>query len=196
MRPSATDWVCLYPCVCVSVGHDREPSKTANTVWAADSSGPKEPHIIWRLGFPIRRATLGGTGTQESKTHARRSQKGWEAGVCTLTWRCKDCAAGVRSVATITVTTCSHCYRWDWRFLNKIPADCRRLYSCRPTRRNSTVLLCRLISAMWVLHNALIRWIKIYRSARMNVLGVYLKRTCSLVTSASSALGVLNDYAL
>ena len=29
-----------------------------------------------------------------------------------------------------------------------------------------------------------------------NVLGVYLKRTCSRVTSASSALGVLNDYAL
>ena len=28
------------------------------------------------------------------------------------------------------------------------------------------------------------------------VLGVYLKRTCSRVTSASSALGVLNDYAL
>jgi len=27
------------------------------------------------------------------------------------------------------------------------------------------------------------------------VLGVYLKRTCSRVTSASSALGVLNDYA-
>ena len=27
-------------------------------------------------------------------------------------------------------------------------------------------------------------------------LGVYLKRTCSRVTSASSALGVLNDYAL
>jgi len=26
--------------------------------------------------------------------------------------------------------------------------------------------------------------------------GVYLKRTCSRVTSASSALGVLNDYAL
>jgi len=28
------------------------------------------------------------------------------------------------------------------------------------------------------------------------VLGVYLNRTCSRVTSASSALGVLNDYAL
>jgi len=27
-------------------------------------------------------------------------------------------------------------------------------------------------------------------------LGVYLKRTCSLVTSASSSLGVFNDYAL
>ena len=28
------------------------------------------------------------------------------------------------------------------------------------------------------------------------VLGVYLKRTCSRVTSATSALGILNDYAL
>ena len=32
--------------------------------------------------------------------------------------------------------------------------------------------------------------------AAQTVLGVYLKRTCSCVTSASSALGVLNDYAL
>jgi len=32
--------------------------------------------------------------------------------------------------------------------------------------------------------------------ATQTVLGVYLKRTCSRVTSASSALGVLNDYAL
>ena len=35
----------------------------------------------------------------------------------------------------------------------------------------------------------------IQRAAR-TVLGVYLKRTCSRVTSASSALGVLNDCAL
>ena len=28
------------------------------------------------------------------------------------------------------------------------------------------------------------------------IIGVYLKRTCARVTSASSALGVLNDYAL
>ena len=28
------------------------------------------------------------------------------------------------------------------------------------------------------------------------VLGVYIKRSCSRVTSASSALGVLNDYAM
>ena len=34
------------------------------------------------------------------------------------------------------------------------------------------------------------------RRAAQTVLGVYLKRTCSRVTSASSALGVLNDYAL
>ena len=32
--------------------------------------------------------------------------------------------------------------------------------------------------------------------AAQTVLGVYLKRTCSRVTSASSALGVLSDYAL
>ena len=32
--------------------------------------------------------------------------------------------------------------------------------------------------------------------AAQTVLGVYLKRTCSRVTSASGALGVLNDYAL
>ena len=32
--------------------------------------------------------------------------------------------------------------------------------------------------------------------AVQTVLGVYLKRTCSRVTSASSALGVLNDYAI
>ena len=36
---------------------------------------------------------------------------------------------------------------------------------------------------------------RIQRAAQA-VLGVYLKRTCSRVTSASSALGVLNDYAL
>jgi len=32
--------------------------------------------------------------------------------------------------------------------------------------------------------------------AAQTVLGIYLKRTCSRVTSASSAFGVLNDYAL
>ena len=32
--------------------------------------------------------------------------------------------------------------------------------------------------------------------AAQTVLGVFLKRTCSRLTSASSALGVLNDYAL
>jgi len=36
---------------------------------------------------------------------------------------------------------------------------------------------------------------RIQRAAQ-TVLGVYLKRTCSRVTSASGALGVLNDYAL
>jgi len=36
----------------------------------------------------------------------------------------------------------------------------------------------------------------IQRAAQQTVLGVYLKRTCSRVTSASTALGVLNDCAL
>ena len=43
--------------------------------------------------------------------------------------------------------------------------------------------LCRILSA------------GIQRAAQI-VLGIYLKRTCSRVTGASSALGVLNDYAL
>jgi len=34
------------------------------------------------------------------------------------------------------------------------------------------------------------------QQAAQTVLGIYLKRTCSRVTSASSALAVLNDYAL
>ena len=35
-----------------------------------------------------------------------------------------------------------------------------------------------------------------FQRAAQTVLGVYLKRTCSHVTSASSTTGVLNDYAL
>jgi len=49
----------------------------------------------------------------------------------------------------------------------------------------------------------LARWPGIYsqilseiQQAAQTVLGVYLKRTCSRITSASSTLGVLNDYAL
>ena len=42
-------------------------------------------------------------------------------------------------------------------------------------------------------HSRILSWIQ---RAAQTVLGVYLKRTCSRVTSASSALGVLNDYAL
>ena len=38
-------------------------------------------------------------------------------------------------------------------------------------------------------------FIRVQRAAQ-TVLGVYLKRTCWLVTSVSSTLGVLNDYAL
>jgi len=44
--------------------------------------------------------------------------------------------------------------------------------------------------------NSLPDFIHGIQRAVQTVLGVYLKRTCSRVTSASSALGVLNDYAL
>jgi len=35
-----------------------------------------------------------------------------------------------------------------------------------------------------------------FQLVAQTVLGIYLKRTCSRVTSASNALGVLNDYVL
>jgi len=44
--------------------------------------------------------------------------------------------------------------------------------------------------------NSLPDFIRGIQRAAQTVLGVYSKRTCSRVTSASSALGVLNDYAL
>jgi len=44
--------------------------------------------------------------------------------------------------------------------------------------------------------NSLPDFIDGIQRAAQTVLGVYLKRLCSRVTSASSALGVLNDYAL
>ena len=44
--------------------------------------------------------------------------------------------------------------------------------------------------------NSLPHFIYEIQRAAQTVLGVYVKRTCSRVTSASSALGVLNDYAL
>jgi len=40
------------------------------------------------------------------------------------------------------------------------------------------------------------RILSVIERAAQTVLGVYLKRTCSRDTSASSALGVLNDYTL
>ena len=50
------------------------------------------------------------------------------------------------------------------------------------------------LAAQWPgTHSRILSWIQ--RSAQ-TVLGVYLKRTCSRVTSASSALAVVNDYAL
>jgi len=64
-----------------------------------------------------------------------------------------------------------------------------------PYRVNGSTLTavgrCQLLARWPGTHSG----IGIQRAAQ-TVLGVYFKRTCSRVTSASSALGVLNDYAL
>ena len=48
----ATDWVAWSVCVCVSIGHVREPCKNVWThaVWGPKSRGFKEPFIRWRQG--------------------------------------------------------------------------------------------------------------------------------------------------
>jgi len=51
----------------------------------------------------------------------------------------------------------------------------------------------RLLARWPVTHSRILSGIQ---RAAQTVLGVYFKRTCSRVTSASSALGVLSDYAL
>jgi len=51
----------------------------------------------------------------------------------------------------------------------------------------------RLLARWPGTHSRIVSWIQ---QAAQTVLGVYLKRTCLRVTSASSALGVLSDYAL
>jgi len=51
----------------------------------------------------------------------------------------------------------------------------------------------RLLARWPGTHSRIVSWIQ---QAAQTVLGVYLKRTCLRVTSASSALGVLSDCAL
>ena len=57
-----------------------------------------------------------------------------------------------------------------------------------------TAVGCSQLSARWP--GTVSRILSGIQRAAQSVSGVYLKRTCSRVTSASSALGVLNDYAL
>ena len=54
----------------------------------------------------------------------------------------------------------------------------------------------RQSSISWQPHEHTIAVSSGIQRAAQTVLGVYLKRTCSHLTSASSALGVLNDYVL
>jgi len=57
-----------------------------------------------------------------------------------------------------------------------------------------TAVGCSQLLARWPrTHSRILSGIQ---QAAQTVLGVYLKRTCSHVTSESSTLGVLNDYAL
>ena len=69
-------------------------------------------------------------------------------------------------------------------------------YPTRPLCRGSTLAAVersRLLARWPGTHSRILSGIQ---RAAQTVLGVYLKRTCSRVTSASIALGVLNDYAL
>ena len=59
--------------------------------------------------------------------------------------------------------------------------------------RNLTAPRCSQLLARWP--GTLSRILSGIQRAAQTVLGIYLKSTCSRVTSASSALGVLNDYA-
>jgi len=79
--------------------------------------------------------------------------------------------------------------------------------SSADTRRHLRSANCHLPSGSTLtavgLSQLLARWPETHsrtlsgiQRATQTVLGVYLKRTCSRVTSASSALGVHNDYAL
>jgi len=69
------------------------------------------------------------------------------------------------------------------------------------------LLILNMLRLKWLTHvgrsQLLARWpgthsriLSGIQRAAQTVLGVYSKRTCSRITSASSALGVLNDYAL
>ena len=39
-------------CVCLFVGHNREPNTMADAVWVVDSGGLKQPCVMWRPGYP------------------------------------------------------------------------------------------------------------------------------------------------
>ena len=78
------------------------------------------------------------------------------------------------------------------------------LYVHRQAEQKGPVFFCVLLfnTCMWR-SQLLARWpathsriLSTTQRAAQTVLGVYLKRTCSRVTSASSALAVRNDYAL
>ena len=109
----------------------------------------------------------------------------------------------------------------QWQFTSVWTAEHHRIEICRSTASRSPVLTrggicvpptviylpyhvssstltavgCSQLLAQWpgTLYRILSAGIQ--RAAQI-VLGIYLKRTCSRVTGASSALGVLNDYAL
>jgi len=73
----------------------------------------------------------------------------------------------------------------------------------QPSPTCRTAFPAQHLQPLGVLTQLLVRWpgthsriLSGIQRAAQTVLGVYLKRTSSRVTSASSALGVLNDYAL
>ena len=79
--------------------------------------------------------------------------------------------------------------QWHLRSANRhllaVPRFWLNTYGCRAG-----------VLSLWPNSLKLSRILSGIQRAVQIVLGIYFKRTCSRVTSASSALGVLNDYAL
>ena len=108
MRPIATGGVAWSVCLCLSVGHVREPCKNGWTdrdaVWVGDSGGPKEPYVCIRWVHPMYpkgRGNFGGCPVSDC------------SGVLTYA----DCSVRSKEIDrpnVISATAAAHCIAPDW----------------------------------------------------------------------------------